>query len=56
MHPYDVVTGVSGGAINAAILANHTMGEEEVAADRMIEFWENATENPLYKDWIGGYL
>ena len=43
MHPYDVVTGVSGGAVNAALLASHEKGDEEIAADRMIEFWEHAS-------------
>ncbi len=33
---YTAVSGVSGGAINSAILANYGVGEEAAAADRMV--------------------
>ena len=32
---YDAVSGISGGAINAVLLANYTKGEEGAAADSM---------------------
>lgn len=51
---YNAVTGVSGGGVNAAILANYAIGQEAAAADRMITFWENASNSALYKDWLGG--
>jgi|Transcript_39330 predicted patatin/cPLA2 family phospholipase len=51
---YSAISGVSGGAINAAILANFAAGQEGDAADRMKTFWENSANTKLYKDWLGG--
>jgi len=53
-HSYSAVSGMSGGAVNAAILGSYDFGKEAAAADRMIKFWEHASTNTLYKDWIGG--
>mmetsp|Transcript_14016 Transcript_14016/g.23813 ORF Transcript_14016/g.23813 Transcript_14016/m.23813 type:complete len:303 (-) Transcript_14016:62-970(-) len=36
------------------MLSNYTKGEESAAADRMMQFWTDATHTKLYKDWIGG--
>lgn len=36
---YTAVSGVSGGAVNAAILGSFPVGEEDEAADRMITYW-----------------
>ena len=51
---YSAISGVSGGAVNSAILANYPVGQEAAAADRMKTFWENSTNTKLYKDWLGG--
>lgn len=51
---YSAISGVSGGAINAALLANYEVGQESAAADRMVTFWQNASNAKLYKDWLGG--
>ena len=51
---YSAISGVSGGAINTAILANYPAGQEADAANRMKTFWDNATNTKLYKDWLGG--
>lgn len=51
---YSAISGVSGGAINTAILANYPTGQEGAAADRMVTFWQNASNTKLYKDWLGG--
>lgn len=51
---YQAVSGVSGGAVNAAILASYEVGQESAAADRMKTFWENSADTKLYKDWLGG--
>ncbi len=51
---YSAVSGVAGGAVNTAILANYPEGQEEAAADRMKTFWDNSTNTKLYKDWLGG--
>lgn len=51
---YDSVSGVSGGALNAVLLASFEKGQEAAAADRMEKFWKDATQNTLYKNWFGG--
>lgn len=56
MADYQAISGVSGGAVNAAILANYAKGQEAAAADRMVKFWEDASNSKLYKDWIGGIV
>jgi len=48
------VSGIGGGALNAVLLANFTKGAELDAANRMEQFWVDATHNKLYKDWLGG--
>jgi len=50
------VSGVSAGALNAVLLANHTQGQEAAAAERMEEFWRTAAENDLYQSWWGGMI
>jgi len=51
---YQAISGVAGGAVNTAILANYPAGQEEAAADRMKTFWDNSANTKLYKDWLGG--
>jgi len=51
---YTAISGVAGGAVNSAILANYPVGQEEAAADRMKTFWDNSANTKLYKDWLGG--
>ena len=51
---YQAISGVAGGAVNSAILANFPAGQEAAAADRMKTFWENSANTKLYKDWLGG--
>ena len=53
---YSAVSGMSGGAVNAAILASFELGEEANAADRMITFWQNSSNSKLFKDWLGGIV
>jgi hypothetical protein len=47
---------MSGSAVNAAILGSYAIGEEGIAAERMIAFWQNSSNNKLYKDWLGGIV
>jgi predicted acylesterase/phospholipase RssA len=51
---YQSVSGVSGGAVNAVIMSNYSMGEEAQAAARMEQFWRDASRTSLYKNWFGG--
>ena len=53
---YTAVSGVSGGALNSVILSSYAVGSEGDAADRMVTFWENASNAKLYQDWIGGIV
>ena len=51
---YESVSGVSGGAINAALLSSYPVGSEVDASARIHSFWKDAAATPLYKDWVGG--
>ena len=51
---YSAISGISGGAVNAVILANYDAGKESDAAARMNTFWTNASTSELYKNWLGG--
>ena len=51
---YQAVSGVSGGAVNAVLLANYAEGSEADAAARMKTFWVDSANTKLYKDWLGG--
>jgi len=51
---YDSVSGVSGGALNAVLLSSFDKGQEAAAADKMEQFWKDATHASLYKNWFGG--
>jgi predicted acylesterase/phospholipase RssA len=51
---YDSVSGVSGGALNAVLLSSFAKGQEAAAADKMEQFWKDATNSKLYKGWLGG--
>ena len=53
---YSAVSGVAGGAVNAAILGSYPVGQEADAAERMISYWQNASNSKLYKDWLGGIV
>ena len=51
---YNAISGISGGAVNAVILANYEAGQEATAAERMSTFWKSASNSELYKNWLGG--
>jgi len=53
---YDVVTGISIGAINAAGVALHKKGEEKKLVGWMNELWLNMTADNIYSKWPYGYL
>lgn len=44
---YSAISGISGGAVNAAILGSFAPGQESSAADRMYKFWDDAANNKL---------
>ena len=53
-YAYDAVSGISGGALNAVLLAKFAKGQEKEAADGMENFWRDAAATKLYKSWFGG--
>ena len=53
---YDVVVGTSIGAINAAIIAKHSPGQEKAAAEELMDLWSTLTREQVYKFWSGGYV
>jgi hypothetical protein len=51
-----VISGVQGGAINAALLSRHNKGDEQSAISDMENFWTLASQTKLYDDWTGGIV
>lgn len=51
---YDVVSGVSIGSINGALLAGYPKGQEKEAAEYMVKTWEELTQKDIYKNWPWG--
>ena len=53
---YDVVTGVSAGAINGAALSLWSIGQEKDATEYISDVWEKLTYDSIYepgpKNWI----
>ncbi len=53
--PYDVVTGISVGSINASTFLTFEKGQEAEAADFLITAWKNIKGNTdIYKNWKYG--
>lgn len=50
---YDVVSGVSIGAINSVAFSLFEKGDEIAATDFMIDFWHNLTADVVYANWPG---
>lgn len=48
---YDVVTGVSVGAINSIAIALHEKGQEKDVANWMSSMWFNLTQKDIYQGW-----
>lgn len=53
---YHAVSGVAGGAVNAAILGGYTKGQEADAINRMEQFWKDFGVAKLYQNWWGGIV
>eukprot|EP00826_Nyctotherus_ovalis_P034886 TRINITY_DN2946_c0_g1_i6.p1 TRINITY_DN2946_c0_g1~~TRINITY_DN2946_c0_g1_i6.p1 ORF type:complete len:174 (-),score=34.27 TRINITY_DN2946_c0_g1_i6:667-1188(-) len=53
---YDVVSGVSMGAINAFIMGMHGLGDEKAAVNEMLEFWERLSAEKVYENWDFGIV
>jgi len=53
---YDVLTGISVGAVNAISLAQFPKGEEKEAVQYLKDIWANTTRKDIYKSWPGGII
>lgn len=53
---YDVVTGVSIGALNAAVISQYATGQEQQASDALNHMWTTLTREQIYSYWAGGYV
>ena len=51
---YQFVTGVSGSAVNALLLASQGLGNERTAIDQMRKFWIDGGNITLYSEWLIG--
>jgi len=51
---YDVISGVQGGAINAALISSFGKGNEVEAAKKLVAFWQATAHAKLYQSWWGG--
>lgn len=49
---YDILCGVSVGAINASFLSMFPNGEENLSIDKLTEFWQGITTDKIYKRWF----
>jgi predicted patatin/cPLA2 family phospholipase len=50
---WDVISGVSIGAINAVGFSLFKKGDEDAASQYMIDFWHNLTASKIYSNWPG---
>ena len=48
---YDIVSGVSAGSINAAVLAMYPPGQEKQALDELLQIYENHLPQDYWKAW-----
>lgn len=53
---YDVVTGVSVGAINAIAMALHEKGNEKECVNWMNQLWLNMSSSDIYQNWRFGLI
>lgn len=51
---YDVITGVSIGSINGALIAGYEKGAEVNATNKMVSTWQELTQKDVYKNWPWG--
>ena len=55
-YQYDVVTGVSAGAINTIALAGWELGKEKEMASWLCDLWSNLKTSDVWQDWTLGKL
>ena len=50
-YEYDIVTGTSGGSINAAVMASFPIGKEREMADYASEHWSKLMTGDILQSW-----
>jgi len=55
-YKWDVVTGVSAGSLNAAIVTGFAPGEEDEMVEYASDLWKNTGNKDAYENWWGGML
>jgi NTE family protein len=53
---YDIICGVSVGALNGAFLAQYANGQEEIASMMLGQLWSQLNTSKIYKHWFGWWL
>lgn len=53
---YDVVSGVSAGALNAGGFSQFPPGQEAEAVDFLMDLWTNINSSDVYQEWSGGLI
>lgn len=53
---YDVVSGVSAGALNAGGFSQFLPGQEAEAVDFLMDLWKNINSSDVYQEWAGGLI
>jgi NTE family protein len=48
---YDILCGISSGAVNSGFLAQFAHGQEQEAAHKMHQLWSSLNTNSIYKRW-----
>lgn len=52
---YDVISGISVGAINSGAISLFPKGEEKQATEYLVDVWEKFEESNLWKFWDKGW-
>jgi len=53
---WDVITGVSVGAINTGYISQFQVGDEKAMVAGMLSLWEEITSADIYQSWDGGMV
>lgn len=53
---YDVVSGISVGALNSAFVSRYPIGQENKLTEDMVGLWLNIKEEEIFVNWPGGLV
>ena len=51
-YSYDIICGVSVGALNSAVLSMYPKEQVQDALKRLLEFWDSIDDSKIYKNWF----